>query len=419
MSIPISRARFLRLMGVSTAWSFVPRVTSANARRFDQGQDDDRRRRVSRIIESYDAQGIHRTGTEVDHASAAWLVKELQRSGATAALERFPLDRVDVMTAMVEADGTRIEGLPLFDGGSTDPDGIAGSLGAAGSTAPVILVRLDAAGIQSEGRSLAELRKSAASRGIVAVTSGALPGLSPTNAASFKEPFGLPVLQVGSEHSTWLDDLARRGRQVRLVVHTARTRTEAANVVASLPGRDRALPPVVVMTPRSGWWQCASERGGGLACWLEAVDAIARASSVRTVTFVASSGHELGHLGLEAFLAERQPLLETAVWIHLGANIGASGGQLRLQASDDAIEAIAAKRLEDAEMRVEQRVPRGTVPGGEARNIHVAGGRYVSLLGSSPFFHSPADRWPKAVDAQAVARAARAIADLVQALAGK
>ena len=64
-----------------------------------------------------------------------------------------------------------------------------------------------------------------------------------------------------------------------------------------------------------------------------------------------------------------------------------------------------------------QRVPRGTVPAGEARNIHLGGGRYVSLLGSNPFFHSQADRRPAAVDASAVARFAAAVADVVVSLA--
>jgi hypothetical protein len=53
------------------------------------------------------------------------------------------------------------------------------------------------------------------------------------------------------------------------------------------------------------------------------------------------------------------------------------------------------------------------VPAGEARNIHVGGGRYVSLLGTSPYFHSAADRFPDAVDVPAVARYAAAVGRLL------
>src|SRR4029453_15448550 len=127
------------------------------------------------------------------------------------------------------------------------------------------------------------------------------------------------------------------------------------------------------------------------------------AKAARPAIFIASSGHELGHYGLDAFLKARPALIkEAAAWIHLGANIGAAGGQMRLQSSDDEIEARALRAMEQSGASVAQRVPRGTVPGGEARNIHVGGGRYVSFLGSGPYFHNPLDLWPQGVDLDAV-----------------
>ena len=416
-----NRAEFLRLTTLSTGWLLTgglgraigePRTSQPTA------AGDDLAARIARVIEEYDRQGIHRTATAVDDASAMWLAALATRAGATATLESFALDRVDVASASIAADGRRIEGLPLFDGTFTDAHGLTGSIGVAASNPVIALVKLDAAGVQSEGQSIAELRRSSAIRAIVAVTEGATPGLSPTNAASFVTPYGVPVLQVSSEHGAWLDDLARRGATLRFVAHATRTRATAHNVVATVAGRVPDLPPVVVMTPRSGWWQCAGERGGGLACWLETARALASAPARRPLLFVASSGHELGHLGLDAFLHSRPALMTTAAaWIHLGANIGVAGGRVRLQASDDAIEAMADAALARANTRVEQHVPRGTVPGGEARNIHVGGGRYVSWLGSSPYFHNPLDRWPTSVDVPAVARFARAVADVAATLA--
>lgn len=46
------------------------------------------------------------------------------------------------------------------------------------------------------------------------------------------------------------------------------------------------------------------------------------------------------------------------------------------------------------------------MPSGETRDIHRAGGRYVTLVGSNPWFHLPQDRWPHTVDTAAVARIA-------------
>jgi hypothetical protein len=58
--------------------------------------------------------------------------------------------------------------------------------------------------------------------------------------------------------------------------------------------------------------------------------------------------------------------------------------------------------------------PKTVVPTGETRDIHRAGGRYITLVGSNPLFHLPDDRWPHAVDADAVTRVAAAAAALVK-----
>jgi hypothetical protein len=373
--------------------------------------------RISRILQEYDAQGVHRTATAVDDASGAWLVEQARAAGAIAAQERFHLSRVDVRACTVGGGGKTIEGLPLFDGGFSRPEGVSGRLGAADSSAEIALVDLDGPAISREGRSLDALRRGGRHRAVVGITRGGQPGLTPMNAGQFTQPFGIPVVQVGSTDADWLQGLASRGERVTVVAHVVRTAATAGNVTATVRGT-ADLPPVVVITPRSGWWNCASERGGGLACWLETIRAAAAARPSRTIEFVASSGHELGHLGLDAFIAERKALVKSAAaWIHLGANIGAAGGRMRLQASDDQMAERASASLARAGTSVADRVPRGTVPAGEARNIHVGGGRYASLLGSGPYFHSLADRYPVAVDVPAIGRYAAAVADLAATLA--
>jgi hypothetical protein len=413
----VSRQEFLRIAATASAgWLAAPSSTAWLGA--EQTPASDSLARVSRVIEAFDRQGIHRTGTDTDDRSAAWLLDEARQAGAEAALESFNLNRVDLRACFLQAGDRKIEGLPLFDGTFTSERGIVGRLGSPESDSEIALVELDGAGISSEGRAIAELRRSGRHQAIVAVTRGAHAGLSPMNAPAFAQPFGLPVLQVGSDEAAPLQEYARRRTQIQFIAHAERTPDTASNVVGTVRGRRPELPPLVVMTPRSGWWNCAGERGGGIACWLEAIRAIARAGAPRTALFVASSGHELGHFGLDSFISRRRDLVKGAVaWIHLGANIGAAGGRPRLQASDDAIEEMAAGALTRAGTGVQQRVARGTVPAGEARNIHLEGGRYTSLLGSSPFFHNAADRWPAAVDAPAVARFAAAIADLGVALA--
>src|SRR5439155_1695418 len=80
--------------------------------------------------------------------------------------------------------------------------------------------------------------------------------------------------QVSSQEAAWLADQTRRGAEAQVVAHVVRTPAAATNVVASLRGADPELPPLIVMTPRSGRYWCASERGGGIACWLEVMRAL-------------------------------------------------------------------------------------------------------------------------------------------------
>jgi hypothetical protein len=173
------------------------------------------------------------------------------------------------------------------------------------------------------------------------------------------------------------------------------------------------------MTPRSGWYSCASERGGGIVCWLELMRTLRASRPVRDIVFVASSGHELGHLGINAFVDARPGIIKTsAAWMHLGANIGAAvepGNTI--QSSDDRSEAILVNAMSETDLPVDRRVPRGTVPGGEAEVIHRGGGRYVSIIGRSALFHNPDDRGTGAVDPEVIARFIDALTNVARAFA--
>ena len=217
--------------------------------------------RIGTVIRAYESQGFHRTGTEVDRISGEWLANEVREIGLEPMLEEFSLSRVDPIDANLMVNGRKIEGLPLFDGGFTDPAGIEGALGALGSDAPIAFAEL--APNAADAGALGEARRQNRHQAIVVATRGALPGFCPSNADSFLRPFGPPVLQVASEEASFLADCAREGAKAVLTAHAERTQAQAFNVVASVSGSNSGAAPLVVMTPRSGWWSCASERGGG------------------------------------------------------------------------------------------------------------------------------------------------------------
>jgi hypothetical protein len=374
--------------------------------------------RIGRVIRAYENQGFHRTGTGVDKVSGDWLANEVRQIGLAPVLEEFLLKRVDPVHASLAVSGRTIEGLPLFDGGFTGAAGITGSLGSLGSEAPIGLAEIAPNGAQAGA--LGDARRQSRHQAIVVVTRGARSGFCPSNADSFLTPFGPPVLQVASDEAPFLADCARQGAKAVLTAHAERTQAKAFNVVTTVPGTDKSAAPLVVMTPRSGWWGCASERGGGLACWLEIMRAARDAKPVRDVLFVASSGHELGHIGLDTFIERRGGLVPGAkAWIHLGANIGAAQGPGNiLQASDDEMESMMAEAMTRAGLRVDRRLPRGAVPLGEAVNVHRGGGRFISIIGKNDLFHNPDDRGPDVIDLNVIERFASAFATVATSLGG-
>ena len=372
---------------------------------------------IAADIRGWDAIDDHRTGTAGDQRTAAWLAGRVQEAGPTPQQDGFDLKRWVLRECSVAANGRVAEGVPLFDGGTTGPDGVTGPLvGLPGENRGIGLVAAGASG----NRLLATVRRGNDRPAVVAVTRAHedVPGLALLNADRFGRPFGPPVLQVGSENETWLRQAADAGRSVTLTAHVDFERAQGWNVQTRIAGRDAELAPLVVMTPKSAWWVCTAERGGGIALWLALLRHFAAAPPARTVLFVATSGHELGHLGLDSFLAGNADLGAGAhAWIHLGANFATSGGRVRLQASGRELLTLASDAMDAAGASPDDTTPLDQRPGGEARNIYDAGGRYVSFLGTNPWFHHRDDRWPTTVDVDKTARLARAMLAIAARLA--
>ena len=372
----------------------------------------EQRERIARVIEEYDSQGIHRTATEVDERSAEWLADEIRAIGLEPTLEPFEMDRVDPGECFLEVAGRRIEGVPVFDARHTGPDGVRGRLGRFGGEGEIALI--DGA---HGPRDWVEPRRTSTDQALVVVTGGHSPGLSLLNAFDFDAPIGPPALQVSSLEGEWLWEQADAGAEVHVVAHAERTRATAYNVTAELPGADPSLTPLGVNTPRSGWWEIAAERGGGLACWLEVMRSLVESGSPRRVFFSANTGHELGFSGMDAILDAHEELTEGATWIHFGANIGAaSGTEGRLATSTDELRAVAEPKL--AGVTRPMRYLTGGAGGGEMAIVQRRGGRqYMALTNDNAYFHMREDRYPQNVDVDIVAEFASAFASIAQTLA--
>lgn len=379
-------------------------------------------REAERRIRAYERLGIHRTGWGADDAAAHWLVEELAAIGIEGRVEQFEFPQLHIRRAELRLGDRAVPGVPLYDCGVTVREGVSAPLVSApggvldGPGRAIAVWELPEADTRRLTPAVYETLESLAAAGAIGVLmvmgdEHGEPVLR--NAERPDEPLALPVLQVAPKDAD--EGLAGDGT---LVIDAERRPGTALNVAAEIAGTDPSLAPVVLMTPKSGWYTCAAERGGGLAVWLAVAEAIAKQPGERTLNLIASSGHELHHYGLDAWLdgPTGVPAQSAHVWIHLGASIGAKRGIGRVGAADEdlmklALGALAEHGIEREPMAV------GFSGFGEARNIAERGGRYISLLGGHPYFHSPNDVFEKAVDGKSLVAHAVAWRSLVAELA--
>lgn len=374
------------------------------------------RDRIAARFQAYDSLGTMRATTADDLPAARWLAGEAGRAGLTP----VPIPRLVVKAARAEWHGGAVEGLPLFDGGLTGPGGVEGRFGGIDDPAATIgFLELHPGAASLKKMPFERQRRCSRHAALVLAPRTLTDGLAPLNAPNFLAPFGPPVLQVAGHEASRLAALAATGATIRLTLDAVREEGASANVVAEVAGPPG--PPLVVMTPRTSWWTSLSERAGGILAWLEALQAVRAAGTLaRPVRFAATCGHELGHLGLNALLAASPGLVEEVpLFLHLGANLGAAGdARLTVRSNVPGLSARAATALANAgypAAMIEQ-AP-GESANGEAHDILVRGGRFLSLIGANPRFHAPEDRWPDSVDVPHATAIATAVARLTVELA--
>jgi hypothetical protein len=369
---------------------------------------------AERRIRAYEQMGDHRTGRDADDAATQWMIEELHKVGVEAEAQTWRFPRVEIHDASIRFGGWDIPALPTFDCAFTDHRGVSGLLRR--DSGPGIVVwefeadepERMAAGVYTSF----ELARSDGASGIVMVMGD--PDGYPVvrNAEQPLDPIALPVLQVAPIDAGPLLDAI--GSEATMIVDGGRVDAPADNVIAAIPGTDPNAAPVVLMTPRSGWYTCAAERGGGIAIWLEIAARIAANPGQRTLNLVASSGHELHHLGLDHYISKLgDDAAQVHCWMHLGASIGARNGNPAYAASDDELFEVATNAL--LAQGIERHAfPVGNAGFGEARNVGEIGGRFVSFLGGHPYFHSPRDTYDRCVDPESLAGHTNAAEQIVR-----
>ncbi len=373
---------------------------------------------AERRIRAYEELGIHRTGREADDLTTPWMMEELRLLGVDADWQTWRFPRVEIHEAAIRFGGWDIPAVPIYDGAFTDHDGLTGVLRRDNGPGIVVweFAHDDQERMSPGIYSSFELARQDGAQGIILVMGDPDGEIVLRNAERPLDPIELPVLQVAPNHAGPILDAI--GSEATMIVDGGRVDAPAHNVVGSIPGTDPHAAPVVLMTPKSGWYTCAAERGGGIAVWLEVAGRIAAHLGRRTLNLVASSGHELHHLGLDHYIRELGDAAHRVhAWMHLGASIGSRNGQPSYAASDDELFNLATDAL-NAQGIERQPFPVGSAGFGEARNIGEINGRFVSILGGHPYFHSPQDTYDRCIDPNSLAQHTNAVEQIVRRMLG-
>lgn len=392
---------------------------------------------VAGDLQHYVGFGGKQAGGEGDNACGAWLEAELREAG-------FAVERQIVSVPWFAPDicelacaGARAAVWPQPVVVPTAPEGISAPLvrvdaeghAAAALTGALALVDLPSgrwsSALASQIRRPVEAAFAAGAHAAILITNGPTGQAIALNADGRAPLFPKPVALLAPRDARPFLAAAARGEQATLRLTGRGGRRPAFNLIGRI---DRGLGRwLTVSTPRSGWFTCAGERGGGVATWLGLARWAGAAAPGCDLAFICNSGHEYEYLGAEEMLRSVAPRPgETLFWLHLGANLAsrdwheAVGGTAPLPGPDSQRYLAVSPVLLDAARRefaglagLEAPYSSEALSAGELTNIIRAGyGRVAGVFGVHRFHHV-ADDDARCLSSEQVARTAAAFQRLV------
>jgi PA domain len=399
---------------------------------------------LMQTIDQYGSSPNHYSGTQADWSEENTVAEQFEADGLKVNSIAYNFPRFRPTQVSLSVDGTYFPAsalAPLIYSGTTEAGGITAPLAAAANgTMPA----------EAAGKIVVV---SALSKGAVAtsvpkaIAAGAAAEVFVTNSLdnfpawedvnSRKGTGTLPVILIGKKSGAELLADAEAGKEADFTLQAELGTATDYDVWGELPGVDTSRR-VIVGTPVSSMVPSAAERGGGLAVLLGLAKHYSqepRSQRSENLVFLATSGHEVGFLGLPALLQQEGSWFTGAdAYVHLGASIGAytgvenpdgsvtlTGGQSTnlglhdsenplLESSSVAAFAAAGQPLKNTAMHL----------GGSGEQVYAyqEGVPEVSANGTSLWFHTAADL-PSVVDPEMLAGLAQGFRGSIDAILGQ
>ena len=329
------------------------------------------------MVKAYADMGYHRTGTKTDAAAIDWLGGLLRNAEAEVTCPPFPYSHYDA-TVTITINGQRIEAMALYyayTGSATISRPAFGKINGHDAEDDISRAIITA---------VADARQHGHD-GLILTTDSPEDALCGVNRQSH-DVLGFPVILIGKKDS---ERVQQNPAQITI---SATTKDQTArNIVARFRSgnpADQALP-LLLTTPVSGWFNCAGERGCGIAIALILAQKLA---AHYPVDLLLASGHELGFAG-GYHLAEQYDSTARAV-VHLGTSIANIGAEMVAICSAPPQQfsriSTTLKRLDIQPARPRDALsPDAWV--GESMCWAAKNWPMLSIAGISPHFHTPLD----------------------------
>ena len=333
------------------------------------------------LVREYSALGFHRTGSSGDRATLRWLKHELAVRGADVSFQTFLYDHFDAELS-VRIAGRLIDAMALHFS-------ITGKHQVCNPATGVVDAHADEAEIAQKINGMVALAKSDGRDGLIVATQCPTDTLCAIN-REYSTDLQFPVILVAQADCTSI-----QASGVEIQYSATIRKSKATNIIARFPG-PLSSRRVVVTTPISGWFQCAGERGCGLAV---AIIVAKQLSRNFTVDLLLANGHELSFLG-GYHLAERYAAASGYV-LHIGSCIANFDAQMTSICSSDpaTTSRIAASLQMLGIMSVAQADPASAGNWvGESKCWASKSWPMLSIAGQAPHFHTSNDL-PDAVTA--------------------
>lgn len=288
-------------------------------------------RRLSEDLKTHFSFGDKFTGGKGEKATAEWIDGRLKELGFVLSRQRFDWPFFVPRKAVLETGSNDLEIIPQVVVVPTGPNGVKAKLAivhneydierACGRIALIIAPhKRHASLLQAPIGPLVKASAKAGAKAVIIITNGPSGEAIALN-TSGKLPFvPIPTAVMSPKYKDLIFKAAKKELPATLVIDGINELNYSENIMGTIERGKRWL---VISTPRTGFFNCAGERGTGTAAFLALAEwAVSRFPEI-SLFLLNTSAHEYGGIGTKHAFGLAPPPDKTALWAHIGATLAA------------------------------------------------------------------------------------------------